>query len=622
MSRPKRPQGLQQSLPRFTRVIQRLWPQIRSETLLLVGAFVAMVTQIAMRVLEPWPLKFLFDGVFGGAPSNERIIERVVSALSPPMLIAGAAIALVLIVVFRSLADYLSTVALALAGNRVLMKIRGDLYQQLLRLSLSYHSRSRTGDLVTRITADIGRLQEVAVTAILPLLVHTLTQVTMVALMFWLNWQLTLVALAAFPFFSLSMVRTSGKIRRVARKQREREGLLATNAAEALGAIKVVQAYSLERILQQGFSRQNRRSYKDGVKGKRLAARLSSLVDILTAIGTALVLGFGARQVLQNEMSPGDLLVFMSYLKGAYRPTNSMAKYTGRIAKATASGERVLEVLETQPDIRDAKDAIPAPRFRGAVGFHHVSFEYQAGHPTLKNVTLSAFPGQKIALVGPSGGGKSTLVSLLLRFYDPTRGVITIDGRDIRRYTLQSLRSQISIVLQDSVLFAVSIRDNIAYGSPDATYADVRMAAELANADDFITVLPQGYYTIVGERGETLSGGQRQRIAIARAALRKGPILILDEPATGLDKRNQAIVQSALDRIMRGKTTFIIAHDLRTAENADQILYLEDGRIVEAGTHHQLMRLEKRYAAMYELQAHKRNGQQVPESNGVIVPRR
>jgi ATP-binding cassette subfamily B protein len=618
MSRSKKPESLINSLPRFTRITHRLWPQIRSESLLLVGAFTAMLVQIVMRLLEPWPLKFLFDGIFATRPTNDPLIERTISSLSPSMLITGVAVALVLIVLLRSVADYASTVALALAGNRVLANIRGDLYQQLLRLSLSYHTDARTGDLVTRVTADIGRLQEVAVTAVLPLLVHTLTLVGTVGLMFWLNWQLTLVSLAALPLFSLSMIRTSKKIRRVARKQRKREGLLATNTAEALGAIKVVQAYSLEPILEQDFSRQNKRSYKDGVKGKRLAARLSTTVDIVTVIGTALVLGFGARLVLQSEMTAGDLLVFLSYLKNAYRPTNSMAKYTSRLAKATASGERVLEVLETQPDIQDASDARPAPRFSGAVTFQDVSFAYNTGHPTLKNINLSGHPGQKIALVGPSGGGKSTLVSLLLRFYDPTAGAITIDHTDIRQYTLDSLRAQISIVLQDSVLFAVSIRDNIAYGSPDATYSQIRTAAQLANADDFITALPDGYYTIVGERGETLSGGQRQRIALARAALREAPILILDEPTTGLDKKNQDAVQNALDRISTGKTTFMIAHDLRTAENADKIYYIENGRIAESGTHEELMALGQQYATMYSLQALRLNGKNSLEGKSVI----
>jgi ATP-binding cassette subfamily B protein len=421
--------------------------------------------------------------------------------------------------------------------------------------------------------------------------------------MFWMNWQLALVALLAFPLVSLSMLRFTGRIQDVARKQRRREGALAATATESIGAIKVVQAFSLEKTLERAFSRQSKKSLREGVRGKRLAARLERTVDVLIATGTALVLWYGAWLAVSGALSAGDLVVFLNYLKRAFRPMRDLAKYSGRIAKATAAGERVLDVFETVPEIRDLPGAVCAPPFRGAVRFEDVSFAYEPAQLVLQDVSFEVWPGQHVALVGPSGGGKSTLASLLLRLYDPVQGRILIDKRDIREYTLASLRAQISIVLQESILFAVSVRDNIAYGSPDATDEEIEAAARLANARDFIQALPEGYDTILGERGETLSGGERQRIAIARAAVRQAPIVILDEPATGLDKENERAVSEALERLTRERITFLIAHDLRTAQQADLILYLEKGRIVERGAHAELMRCGGRYGAMYNLQS-------------------
>lgn len=603
MARIKPPKTFRDSLPRFWRVIQRLWPKLRKQLPLITAAFVALLAQIGLRLLDPWPLKFIIDEIVGAEPASGRTGIPALDGLDSMTLVAVAAVAIVIIALLRSATTYFSTVGLALAGNRVLTEVRNELYQHLLRLSLSYHTRARSGDLITRLTGDVGRLQEVAVTAILPLLVHFLTLIGMLGLMFWLNWQLALIALASFPILFLSTARLSGNMQTVAREQRKREGALAAAAAEAIGAIEVAKAFSLEEILGKAFARQSKKSMKEGVKGKRLSARLERTVDVFIALGTALVLWYGARLVLRGGLTPGDLIVFLSYLKGAFRPTRSLAKYTGRIAKATASGERVLEILETEPEIRDSRHAVPAPRFRGTVQFRNVSFCYEPGEMVLKDINLCARPGERVALVGPSGGGKSSLVALILRLYDPVEGGIAIDGRDIREYTIKSLRSRTSVVLQESVLFAASIRENIAFGSPKATFEKIVAAARSANAHGFIQALPEGYGTVLGERGATLSGGQRQRIAIARAAVRRAPIVILDEPVTGLDEKNAQVVWEALDRLMQGCTVFLIAHDLRTAENVDQILYLDGGRVLERGTHEQLVHLGGRYATMYALQS-------------------
>jgi len=582
-------------------IIRRFWPQIREQRTVLAGAFVALLAQIAFRLLEPWPLKFVFDRII--IPGAETTGIAWLDRLSQSTLLLLAALSVVVIAVLQGSSAYLNKVGFAVASSRVLTDIRAMLYRHIQRLSLSFHTKARTGDLISRMTGDVAVLQDVTVTAALPLAVNMATLIGMLGLMLWLNWQLALLAFATFPLFVATMYRLSTRIRAIARKERKREGALASIAAQAFGAIKVVQALSLERTLERDFAEHNQQSLVSGVQSKRMSALLERSVDVVIAVGHALVLWFGASLVLKGQLTAGDLLVFLTYLKSSYRPVRDLAKYTGRIAKAAASGERVVTLLDTTPDIEDRPDAVEAPAFRGAVRFENVSFGYEPGTPVLRGIELDVEPGQHIALVGASGGGKSTLASLLPRLYDPTAGRVLIDGRDIREYTLESLRRQIGIVLQESVLFAVSVRDNIAYGAPDATDAEIEAAARLANAHDFIMRLPQGYATIVGERGAALSGGQRQRIAIARAAIRKASIMILDEPTTGLDNQSRRLVGEALARLTQNCTTFVIAHDLRTVERADLILYLEAGAVVERGTHAELMRLDGKYAALYALHA-------------------
>jgi ATP-binding cassette subfamily B protein len=351
------------------------------------------------------------------------------------------------------------------------------------------------------------------------------------------------------------------------------------------------------------FSTHSHKSQQEELKGGRLSARLERRINLVTATGTALVLWYGAWLVLRQEISPGDLLVFLVYLDQAYGPVEHFTRYTGRLAKASAAGERVLDLLQQTPEVYDLPGAVAAPPFQGAVRFDRVSFAYEKGRYVLDQIEFEARSGQQVALVGPSGIGKSTLLSLLLRLYDPEQGSVMIDGRDIRQFTLESLRRQIGVVLQDSILFATSVRENIGWGALGATEQEIEDAARLANAHDFIMALPHGYDTIVGERGATLSGGQRQRIAIARAAIRKAPIVILDEPTTGLDEENQNLVLDALKQVAAGCTTFFISHDLQMAATADQILYLEEGRVRESGTHAELMRANGPYAQSYRLQA-------------------
>ena len=599
----KRRRTLQQSLPSLRRIVTRFWPYIRKERWLLAGSLLALVAEVALRALEPWPLKVVFDWLLGGKRAGHSLTFANAEGVEPAVLLTLCALAIVVIRGLRALADYGNTVGFSLAGSRVLSQVRSEVYRHLQRLSLAFHDRARSGDLILRVMSDTAMLKDVAVTAALPLLANLLIVLSMVGVMFWLNWRLALLALTILPVFWLWTATFTRRIQQTARNQRQRESAMASTAAEAIGAMKLVQALSLEPLFAGSFFKRNQEGQKEDVRGARLTAGLERAVGFLTAVSTALVVWYGARLVLRQELTPGELLVFLTYLRNTFHPVQDFAKYTGRLAKASAAGERVIDLLEQTPAVRDLPGAVPAPAFRGAIRFENVSFAYEPDRRVLEEVEFAVDPGQHVALVGPSGIGKSTLASLLLRLYDPGQGRVLIDGRDIRDYTLASLRAQISVVLQDTLLFAATVRDNIAYGAPSATAADVEAAARLANAHDFIQALPKGYDTVLGERGVTLSGGQRQRLAIARAAVRKAPILLLDEPATGLDEENERAVLDALTRLAQERTTFFITHDLRVAAGADLVIYLERRRVLERGTHLDLLRAGGRYAALYRLQS-------------------
>ncbi|MEH2035730.1 ABC transporter ATP-binding protein [Nostoc sp.] len=597
------PKSLTAALPGIMRILQRFSPQLSKQKALLIVSFVALMAEIFLHLLEPWPLKFIFDYILVAGFRPESLGIPLLSELSPFALLTGLTLGLVAIALLRATAAYFSVVGMALAASNVLTEIRSELYSHLQNLSLSFHHKAKSGDLITRVTSDIERLREVTVMAVLPLIAHSLTLVGMIFVMFWLNWELALIAVAVFPLFIFFTTRLTKRIRQVVRSQRQREGAMAATAAESIGAIKVVQALSLQNMLESNFSGHNRQSLKESAKAQKLAAGLERMVELLVGIATALVLWRGVQLVLAKAITPGDLLVFVNYLRIAFKPMRQLAKYTGQIAKATASGERILDVLDTVPEIRDSRGAMDAPPLLGGVRFENVTFAYEPTKRTLHNINFEVQPGQHVALVGPSGGGKSTLVSLLLRLYDPLEGRILVDGHDLREYKVQSIRQQISVVLQDSILFAASVRDNIAYGYLGASDQAIEQAARLANAHDFIMALPEGYETILGERGATLSGGQRQRISIARTAIRQAAIAILDEPTTGLDNENEHAVNEALDRLTQKCTTFVVSHNLRAVKQADLILYIEDGQILEQGTHQELLHLSGRYSAMYALKS-------------------
>ena len=598
MSRPK---STSETYVRFGRLLKHFLPLISQEKRLVAGSVVAMLTSVALGLLEPWPLKFVLDQIVAGDVSRH---VRSFGNLDPKTVLTVASLSLVVIVGLRATSDYFRTIGFALVGNRVMSGIRDNLYRHIQALSPSFHDKARSGDLLVRVTGDIKLLGDVSITALLPLMASALVLVGMVTVMFILNWKLSLLSLIVMPLFGLSAVRLGKRIHAAARKQREREGQMAASAAEAISSVRVVQALSLEDHFENNFCSQNKRSLAEGVKTRRLSARLERTTDVLIACSTAVVMWYGSQLVLANTLTPGDLIVFLTYLKRGFQPLQDFAKYTGRLAKAVAAGERIVELLDESPEIQDAPDAIEAPPIRGNVTFTNVSFEYTPDATLFHNLSFSVEAGQRVAIVGDSGAGKSTILNLLLRFYNPQTGQILIDGTDIRRWKVNSLRRQIGVVLQDTILFAADVTENIALGAFGVSQEEIEKAARLARAHDFIMSLPHGYSTVLGERGINLSQGQRQRIAIARAAVRDSRILLFDEPTAALDEQNEREVSMALRQLAVGRTTFLVTHDLRQAETADLILFFERGRIREAGSHEQLLDLNMRYAALYGSQVH------------------
>ena len=580
---------LNQTLPGFLGILRYMSPYLRPHRPLIAGSFLALFASVLMRALEPWPLKIVIDHVIIPG-SSQTLGSGWINNLQPLTVVAGSSMALIMILGFRALSTYWQKVGFALVGNKVLTQVRAALYRHIQCLSLAFHNKAKSGDLLVRVIGDIGLLKEVAVTAFMPLIGSLLVLSLMGALMLWLNWKLALLVLLSAPLFWLPTLILGKRIRVVSRKQRKREGAMASTAAESIGAMQVVQTLSLEETFADQFGKQNKKSLKEGVKMKRLLAKLQGTVQLMTGVSTAIVLFYGTVLVLRGSLTAGELLVFLSYLKAAFKPIQDFAKYSGRIAKASAAGERVIQLLETPADVMDEPEALPAPAFLGKVSFNHVSYSYEENCDVLRDISFCVEPGQKVAIVGPSGAGKSTMIGLLSRLYDPDHGQVMFDDTNIRNVTLESLRMQVSVVLQDTLLFATSIEENIAYGAPNSSAAEIREAARLANIHNFIESLPEGYATQVGERGVTLSVGQRQRIAVARAALRKAPLLILDEPTSSLDKENRYVVLQALNEISNGRTTFMITHDLEEIEHADIILHIENGVLIETGSHDELMR--------------------------------
>jgi ABC-type multidrug transport system fused ATPase/permease subunit len=569
----------------------------------LALALVAMLFETAAGLLQPWPLKVVLDSVLGHHP-----LPHFLSGLQDAIgrhhagtiaIAAGAAVAIATLDAVSSYADsYLTTSV----GQYLAHDLRRRVYHHLQRLSLSYYDHHKMGNILSTITDDINNVQAFFSASLLSIVIDVTTIVGMFAVMLYLDWKFTLIAMAATPFLFVFVQRFTRLVKKSTKQVREKQSEIVSTVEESLGAIRVIQAFAQGDVEEEKLAKTSLASVDAALQARRIKALLSPTMELAAAVGTALVLFYGASEVLAGELTAGSLVVFLLYLGKMFKPMQDLAKMTNSASKAAVGMDRIQEILDADATLPEAPGAKPAPKLQGHIAVEHVAFGYDPSRLVLEDVHFEIPAGQMGAIVGPTGEGKSTLVNLIPRLYDPVKGAVKIDGQELKSLTLKSLRDQISYVQQETVLFNEPIWQNIAYGKPDATREEIVRAAELANADEFIRKLPQGYDTIVGERGSSLSGGQRQRIGIARAIIRNSPVLILDEATSGLDAESEALIVQALDRLMKGKTSLVIAHRLGTIRQADRILVLKGGRIVEQGKHQELLALGGEYAALYRLQ--------------------
>jgi len=560
---------------------------------------VAMVLAIGvLELLKPWPLKIVVDDVLGG----RRLDWPLVGGLAPRGLLAVACGGMVAVYVLLGGLGVLSNWLTIDVGQRMVNDFRSDLYAHLARLSLAFHSRRQVGDLLYRLTADTFAIQTLTMNGFFPILTSVVLLGGMVVVMLRMDPTLTLVSLAIVPLLFLAIARLSARIMALSTDARVKESALWAVASRTIGAIRVVQAFTTEEEEHRRFVGTSTASLGANLRLYTFQSGYSAFVNALIAVGTAAVLWVGASHVLDGTLSVGDVLVFTSYLASLYAPINSLTQTWGLVQGARVGAERVFEILETAPDLPDGTRPLARGDVHGAVTFEDVRFGYDAARSVLKGVSFHARPGALVALVGATGAGKTTLVSLIPRFYDPTAGRVLLDGVDVRELRLKALRQQVAMVLQPALVFPTTLRENIAYGSPDATPEAIARAATLAQLDDFLARLPEGLETAVGEGGATLSSGEQLRVTIARAILRDAPLLILDEPTAALDAATEARVMEGLERLMAGRTTFVIAHRLSTVRRADVVLVLDDGRIVEQGGFAELVARGGHFARLHRTQ--------------------
>jgi subfamily B ATP-binding cassette protein MsbA len=569
---------------------------------------VAMVVQTATSLAAPWPLKIILDNVVGSHKLPWWFDEAMKPVLSVTgsgkmQIAAAAAIITVLIALVGALASYVANYYTESVGQWVANDLRMRTYHHLERLSLGYFDTHQTGSLLSTITTDIQTIQGFASSSTLSIVVDLFTILGMLGIMFWLNWDFTLIIVAVTPFMLLLASRFKKVVKKATREVRKQQSNMVAVVQQGLESMRVVKAFGRQELEQEELGEVSRATVDAALKARKVKALLSPMVAIIVSLCTAVVLWRGSSLILAGTMTAGALTVFLSYLTKFFKPVKDLATITNQIAQTAVGVERIRGILDADMIIPEHPDASEPPQnLRGEIVFDQVAFAYDSETPVLKQVSFTIKPGQMVGIVGATGGGKSTIVSLIPRFYDPTAGQVKIDGVDIRQYKLQALRNQIGYVLQETVLFRGTVRDNIAYGRAGATEEEILAAAKLANADEFIARMPHGYDTMVGERGDTLSGGQRQRIGIARAVIRNNPILILDEPTAALDTESERAVIEALDRLMKGKTVITIAHRLSTIRNSDKILVLKDGAVAEEGTHDELLALGGVYAGLYRAQ--------------------
>ena len=585
-------------------LFRRSVPLLRPYWIQLSLATLAMMLEAFFDVLRPWPLKVVIDRVLSSRPSRVPFIHVWLdnAPYTKMQILYGACGATVAVALLAGLLVYYYTKAMGNIGQHYVFGLRCSLFGHLQRLSLRFHDHQRTGDLTLRLMSDIKEVQDMIASGIPSFATNVCLLLGMFSLMLWVNWKFALVSLCLSPFMFFTVFRYKRRIKAASRKARKSTGMLAAFAQETLGSIRIIQGLAQEGRQDERFQAQSENHHQASLELVSYQARIAPLVDTIAALGVTIVIWYGATRVMAGELTTGDVVLFFAYVSSLYGPMKSLARFSVDIDKATVAAERIAEVMLIRSDVADHEGAQKISQLTGSIEFKDVSFEYEPGRPVLNEINLTISPGEKIAVVGATGAGKSTLMSLIPRFYDPNQGKVRIDGKDIRNYAVQSLREQISLVLQDSLLFTGSIRENIAFGRPGATDEQIAAASVTANADEFIQQLPDRYETLVAERGTSLSGGQKQRIAIARAILRDAPILLLDEPTSSLDSSSERVVMDALERAAKGRTTLIIAHRLSTTRLADRIVVLDHGRIVEQGTHAQLLARNGKYARFYSLQ--------------------
>jgi ATP-binding cassette, subfamily B, bacterial len=575
-------------------ILRYLWPYRVPFSI----ALCQVILISACEILKPWPLKVVIDYVLTGQP----LTWAFVASFSNETILVLSCLSLVLIYLFLGGMTILNNYTTIKIGQRLVNDFRSDLYSHLQRLSLAFHSRRQVGDLLYRVTADTYSIQAITMNGVFPVVTATALLGMMFFVMIKLDWQLTLLALSICPALIITISLMSRKITIAATYYRERESEVFSVVQRAMSAMRIIQAFTKEEEEHRKFMRASVESLGASLRLFTLENVYSGVVNGVMAVGTAFVIWIGAKHVLSGALSVGDIVVFTSYLASLYGPINTLSQTWGVIQTAKVGVQRVFEILDVERDMKDGSRLFSDKGAKGDILLEEVSFHYVPDQPILNKISVHIQPGQKVAIVGPTGVGKSTLVSLVPRFYDPIEGRVLVDGVDAREYQLKSLRRQISMVLQPPLVFPISIRENIAYGRPQASDDEIIAAGRLARIHDSVMKLPKGYDTLVGEQGATLSEGERQRITIARAILRNTPILILDEPTSSVDAETEAAIMDGLNELIVGRTTFIIAHRLSTVRAADKILVLRAGEIVEQGNFNELVHAGGFFASLYHTQ--------------------
>jgi ATP-binding cassette, subfamily B, bacterial len=581
----------------------RIYMQVAAEMRRHVWRLSLAVAEVllisTLEVLKPWPLKIVIDSVLGGAKAPIAWLQ----SLKPPEMLGAACLALISLYLMLSVLQVSNNYLTISIGQRMVNDLRARLFEHLQRLSLAFHRRREVGDLMMRINYDTFAIQTIAMNGMFPILSSVILLVAMFTMMVRIDATLTLVAVGIVPLLLILIGSISSRIDRLATGAKIKESNLYNVAHRALSAIHVVQAFTREAEVQREFVEKSRESLSENLRLYLLQTVYGGAVSILVACGTAMVIYVGARHVMEHRLTIGGLVVFVTYLASLYAPINQLFQTYGQVHSAVAGLRRCLELLDQEPEIKDGPGARAAGRLRGAVEFRGVTFSYGAGEPVLRDITFRADPGETVAIIGPTGAGKTTLTSLLARFYEPQNGAVEIDGRRIEQFTLRSLRENIAIVLQPPMVMTDTIRANIALGKPSATNEEIARAAQMARLDPLLVKLPNGLDEIVGAGGHQLSQGEAQRVTIARALIKNAPILIMDEPTSALDAETESLVMAAVQEVMRGRTTLVIAHRLATIRNATRILVLRDGRIEEQGAFDELMSAGGFFSYLYGLQS-------------------